>query len=117
MSWMAWLVGTMSNTTLRRSASRFTSSITGNRPYAPSSDHEPLAFPRDLFFDGQRCVPKFLPKFLRGLLLAFANLPTVDDEVVLVGGLANAKGAKTEVSEVHCGLRTVEIKIRRFSLR
>src|SRR5439155_22328395 len=51
------------------------------------------------------------PKFLRGLLLAFANLPAVDDEVVLVGGLANAKGAKAEVSEVHCGLRSVE---RRF---
>src|SRR5438552_1340027 len=116
MSWMALLVGAMSNAILRRSASRFTSSITGNRPYA-SVPIEPLAFPRDLFFDGQRCVPKFLPKFLRGLPLAISNLPTVDEEVVLVGGLANAKGATTEVSEVHCGLRTVEIKIRRFSLR
>ncbi len=46
MRWMAWLVGTMSNTTLRRSASRFTSSITGNWPYAP------LPITRRLHFHG-----------------------------------------------------------------
>ena len=91
----------MSNSTLRRSASRFTSSIT----------------PRDLFSEGHRRVLRLLAEFLRRLLLAFANFPAVDDEVVLVGVFAKAKGAKTEVSEVHRGLRPVEIKIRRFSSR
>jgi hypothetical protein len=35
ISRMASLVGTMSNSTWRRSASSFTSFITGKRPYAP----------------------------------------------------------------------------------
>src|SRR5438552_1705278 len=113
MSWMAWLVGTMSNTTLRRSASRYH----GQLAVCPAPDHKALAFPRDLFFDGQRRVAKLLTESLRRLLLALANFPTVDDEVVLVGGLVNAKRAKTKVSEVHSGLRPVEIKIRRFSSR
>src|SRR5207253_9284662 len=51
------------------------------------------------------------------LLLALANFPTVDDEVVLVGGLVNAKRAKTKVSEVHGGLFPVRKRFRRFSSR
>src|SRR5437763_2605108 len=106
MSWMAWLVGTMSNTTLRRSASRFTSSITGNWPYAP------LPITRRLHFHGisSSMDRGVWPNSSRNLFDGLANFPTVDDEVVLVGGFANAKGAKTEISEVHHSLRPVEIK-------
>src|SRR6266581_4975247 len=107
MSWMARLVGAMSNSTLRRSASRFTSSITGNRPYAPVPITSRWHF-HGISFDGERRVPKLLMESLRRLLLAFANLPAVDDEVVLVGGFANAKRAKAEISEVHRGLHPVE---------
>src|SRR6266568_9076378 len=76
----------------------------GQLAVRPAPDHKALAFPRDLFFDGQRRVAKLLTESLRRLLLALANFPTVDDEVVLVGGFVNAKRAKTKVSEVHGGL-------------
>src|SRR5205809_697939 len=117
LGWMAWLVGTMSNTTLRRCRLAFYFVHHGQLAVRPAPDHKPLAFPRDLFFDGQRRVPKLLTESLRRLLLALANFPTVDDEVVLVGGLVNAKRAKTKVSEVHGGLFPVRKRFRRFSSR
>src|SRR5207302_9489907 len=42
-----------------------------------SPDHEPPTSPRNLFFDGERCVPNLLAKSLRRLFLAFANFPAV----------------------------------------
>ncbi len=89
----------------------------GQLAVRPAPDYKALAFPRDLFFDGQRRVAKLLTESLRRLLLALANFPTVDDEVVLLGGFVNAKRAKTKVSEVHGGLFPVRKRFRRFSLR
>src|SRR6266487_3329437 len=66
----------------------------GQLAVRPAPDHKALAF--------------------RRLLLAFANLPAVDDEVVLVRGFANAKRAKAEISEVHGGLFPVRKRFRRF---
>ncbi len=81
ISRMASLVGTMTNSTWRRSASRFTSFITGKRPYAP--------------------VP--ITSRRRGLL-AFADLPAVDHHVLLVRAAVDPNGAEGKFVEVHTHL-------------
>jgi hypothetical protein len=44
-----------------------------------------------------------LPEFLGGLLLPLANLPTIDEHVVLVGNAVEANGAKRERLEAARG--------------
>jgi hypothetical protein len=46
-------------------------------------------------------VPKVIVEFLGGLFLAFANLPVVDDHIVLIGAVVGADGIEGEVFEVH----------------
>ena len=60
---IASMVGRASSLILRRMASRFTSSITGNLPYAPVPTIKSTAFPRNLLFDGKRRVTEFVPEF------------------------------------------------------
>jgi hypothetical protein len=50
---IACAVGRISNSTLRRSASRLTSSITGSRPGSGAHDKAPV-FPGYLLIDGER---------------------------------------------------------------
>jgi len=94
----------MSNSTLRRSASCFTSSITGTGR-RPRSRSQAARISTGLFFDGERRVAKLFTN-LSTASLAFANLPVVDDEVVPVGVLANKRDPKTKI-ESDRGLRPV----------
>jgi hypothetical protein len=57
-------------------------------------DNEPFAFPRNLFFDGQRGVPVLITILLRWLLLTFANCTAVDHHVALVGDAIDAYGTE-----------------------
>src|SRR6266699_6758310 len=66
-----------------------------------STDDELAAFPRYVLRDGQWRVPKVIAEFLGRLLLAVADLPAVDDHIVLVGAVVDAEGAKGEIIEVH----------------
>src|SRR6185369_14741798 len=65
------------------------------------ADHQPPAVPRYFFFDGDRRVPKVIAKFLGRLLPAFADLPIVDHDIVLVHTAVNPKRAKGEFVEMH----------------
>src|SRR3989442_14920615 len=53
----------------------------GQLAVRPAPDHKALAFPRDLFFDGERRVAKLFAESFRPVLLGVANLPVCDDEV------------------------------------
>src|SRR5271169_4886052 len=48
------------------------------------TDHQPMAIPRYLLFQRERCVTEIVPELLRLLLLALANLSTVDHDVISV---------------------------------
>ena len=54
------------------------------------------AFPWDLFLRRKRRVAESFPEFFRGLLLALADLPAVDDHVVLVSNAVDADRTERE---------------------
>jgi hypothetical protein len=58
------------------------------------ADHEPAAFPGDLFFYGQRCVSEGLAELLGRFFLAFGDCPAIYHHVVLVGDAVNADRTK-----------------------
>src|SRR6266487_1710814 len=66
-----------------------------------STDDELAAFPRYVLRDGQWRVSKVIAEFLGRLFLTVADLPAVDDHIVLVGAVVIAEGAKREISEAH----------------
>src|SRR5262249_59265199 len=66
------------------------------QPARSGADDQPSAFPRDLFLRRKRRVAESLPEFLGGLLLALADLPAVDDHVVLLRNAADADRTPTE---------------------
>jgi hypothetical protein len=63
------------------------------------ADDQPSAFPRDLFLRRKRRVAESLPEFLGGLFLALADLPAVDDHVVLVSDAVDADRTEREPLE------------------
>jgi hypothetical protein len=65
------------------------------------ADDEPLAFPGDLFFEGQGRVAELIAEFLGRGFLAFADFSAVDDNVVLVGAVVDLDSAEGEFTEVH----------------
>src|ERR1700681_1517181 len=75
ISWMALLVGTMTNSTWRRSASRFTSFITGKWPYAPVPITSRWHF-QGIFSSTDRGVcPNSLRNLLEGVFLRLRISP------------------------------------------
>src|SRR5258705_10068215 len=109
ISRMASLVGTMINSTWRRSASRFTSFITGKRPYAPVPIKSRWHF-HGIFSSIDKGV---CPNSSRNLLegdFAFADLPAVDHHVLLVRAAVDSNGAEGKFIEVHTRLRTVALR-------
>src|SRR6266496_703940 len=66
-----------------------------------STDDELAAFPGYVLRDGQWRVSKVIAEFLGGIFLAVADLPAVDNHIVLKGSAVDADGAKGEMTEVH----------------
>jgi hypothetical protein len=90
---MARAVGKTSNSILRRFASRFTSSITGNAPV-------PVPTTKQRHFHGifsstdSGVCPKTVAEFLGRSFPALADFPTVDHHVVFVSDAIDANGAE-----------------------
>ena len=63
------------------------------------ADDQPSAFPRDCFLRRHRRVAESLPEFLGGLLLPLANLPAIDEDVVLVRHAVDANRAEGKPSK------------------
>src|SRR5262249_22799750 len=102
---MASAVGSTTNLTLRSLASRFTSSMTGRRPY-PSADDQARALPRNVFFRGQRRVAKRLAELLGRLFLPSVDLASIDDKVAFVGHSVDIDRTELKMSEPHCSHHT-----------
>src|SRR5215467_14574434 len=60
------------------------------------ADDQPSTFPRDLFLHRKWRVAEIVSKFLGGLLLTLADLPTIDEHVVLVSDAVDADRTKGE---------------------
>ena len=97
---MACSVGTMNNSTLRRSASACTSFITGKAPCA-GADYQATALPRYPFLQRQRCVSESFTELLGSFFLPLAYLAAVDHDVVVVADPIDPNGAKGEFFESH----------------
>ena len=65
-----------------------------------STDHEPLALPGYVFLDRERCVSKRVAELFRWLLIALANVPPVDHDIMLVGRTTDANRTKGKSFEV-----------------
>ena len=65
------------------------------------ADHEKLALPGDLFFDGQGRVSELVAESLGRCFLSFADFSAVDYDVVHVGAVVDLEGAEGEFAEVH----------------
>jgi hypothetical protein len=89
---IALAVGKTTNLVLRRLAS-VTSSMTGNAP-VPVPITSRRHFQGIFFLHRQRGVSEGVAKLFGGLLFAFADLPVVDDHVVLVGDPIDANRTK-----------------------
>src|SRR5271168_3926981 len=105
ISRMASLVGTMTNSTCRRSASSFTSFLHNwQTAVCSGADHKPVAFPWDLFADGQRRMPKLGTEPPGRCLLAFADFSAVNHHVPLVRAAVDSEATEGEFVEVHTHL-------------
>src|SRR6266581_8678684 len=69
-----------------------------------STDDELAAFPRYVLRDGQWRMPKVIAEFLGRLLLAVADLPAVDDHIVLKGSAVDAEKPKEKLPKRMSGL-------------
>src|SRR5215510_3844650 len=69
------------------------------------ADDQPSTFPRDLFLHRKWRVAEIVPKFLGGLLLTLADLPTIDEHVVFVSDPVDTDRTKRErlkADRFHC---------------
>src|SRR5262245_33915444 len=60
------------------------------------ADNQPCAFPWDLFLQRKRRMAESLPEFLGGLLLPLADLPTIDEHVMIVSDPVDADRTEGE---------------------
>src|SRR5208283_7453 len=67
------------------------------------ADHQATAFPGYLLFQRERRVTETVPKLLGWLLLALANLSTVDYDVIAVLNAIDPNLPKRELLEPHNG--------------
>jgi len=68
------------------------------------ADHQPLALPGNLFFEGEGRMPELVAESLGRRLLAFTDPTAIDDDIVLVGAAVDPDGAEGEIAEVHMHL-------------
>src|ERR1039457_5653373 len=68
---------------------------------AARADHQAAAFPRYLLVQRERRVTETVPKLLGGFLLAPANFPPVDHDVVGVLNAVDLNSPKGELLERH----------------
>jgi hypothetical protein len=73
------------------------------RAVSTGAYHQPATPPRNLFHEGERGMSIHVAEPLRRRLLAFANLPPVDDEVVIVRHAVDLYGAERVLLETHLG--------------
>ena len=66
-----------------------------------STDHQPAASPRDVLLGGERGVPVRAAKLPGGGLLALADLPVVDDQVVVLGHAVDPDRSEAVAGELH----------------
>src|ERR1700675_4000557 len=105
---IASVVGSMANLILRRCASRFTSSMTGNAPV-------PVPITSRRHFQGisssieSGVCPNSSRNFWEGFFFALADLPSIDYHVKLVGGPVNTDRTEREIFEPHGYFRTLEL--------
>lgn len=97
---MASAVGRTINFTPRLPASRFTSSMTGNRPYAPvpmTKRHiaRGWVLPKRAAYDQKH------PGISLTLSFALVNLTSVDDDIALVGNAVDLEGTERKVRDPH----------------
>src|SRR5258708_3637381 len=65
------------------------------------TDDELAAFPGYVLRNGKWRVPKVIAEFLGRFFLAVADLPPIDDHIVLVSAVVDSEAAKGEIIEVH----------------
>src|SRR4051794_35080672 len=66
------------------------------RAIGSGADDQPASAPGEFLVGRQRSVPEFIAVWLRGLLLPFPHLATVDDDVVLVLPPIDLNGSEPE---------------------
>src|SRR6516164_6723498 len=71
----------------------------------PGTDYKVPAVPRNVLFDGERCVAEIVAELLGSLLPALADATVVDDDVMLVGDAVDANGVEGKRLEAHGHLR------------
>src|SRR5262249_6252984 len=71
------------------------------RAVGAAADHQPAASPRDVLRDRQWGVPVLAAGLPRRGPLALADLPAVDDQVVVVGHAVDPDGTETVAGESH----------------
>src|SRR5713226_6912678 len=102
---MASMVGKMSNSTLRRSASRFTSFITGNLPYVPVPTMSWLHFQGMSSLTDNGACPNSARNFLDGFFLRLLILPRSITTSCSYVVPSICREPKTEIFELHHDLR------------
>src|SRR6516164_1869773 len=65
------------------------------------TDHQPLAFPRDVLFNRQRRVSELVAKLLGRLLLPLADFAAINYHVIVVGGPVDTNRTKGKIFEAH----------------
>lgn len=80
---------------------RGASNFVHHRQFAVSArtDHEPTAFPGDVLLYRKRRVSEIVAKAFAGRFPAFANLPSVDQDIVVIGVAVNRERAKRKIGE------------------
>ena len=73
------------------------------RAVGPGAYHQPATPPRNLFHDRKRGMSIRVAEPLGRSLLALANLPPVDDEVVIVRDAVDLYGTERVLLETHLG--------------
>src|SRR6266545_2805118 len=73
----------------------------GQRAMSTGADHQPAASPRDVLRDRERGMPVRAAEPLGRGLLALADLPAVNDHVVLVGHAVDSYRTERELGESH----------------
>src|SRR5208283_3957502 len=71
------------------------------RAVGAGADHQPAASPRDVLLGRERGVPVRAAELPRGGLLPLADLPAVDDQVVIVGHAVDPDRTEGVAGESH----------------
>src|SRR6266702_8262241 len=98
---IACAVGRTTSSTLRRRALVPDLLHDRQRASCAGADHQPAVSPRDVLLGRERGVPVRAAEFPGGGLLALADLPAVNDQVVTVGHAVNPDRSEGVAGELH----------------